>query len=120
MTVSIPFQQQTTFRKLGYMYFTDSLSYREVLEQNPQWTVTELPPVGAQLRIRGTSDSTGGLVQGDFLFGPAANGLNIDIYPYETEESYVKALVKYSPSAVANREKINGYAMDSEVTTVGG
>jgi hypothetical protein len=54
------------------------------------------------------------------LFGPAANGLNIDIYPYETEESYVKALVKYSPSAVANREKINGYAMDSEVTTVGG
>jgi len=46
MTVSFPFQQQHTWRKLGYLYFTDSLDYRQVLEENPQWKVTELPPWG--------------------------------------------------------------------------
>jgi hypothetical protein len=31
MTISVPFQQAFTWRKLGYLYFEDSLSYREVL-----------------------------------------------------------------------------------------
>jgi hypothetical protein len=120
MTVSIPFQQQLTWRKLGYIYFNDSLSYREVLEQNPQWNVTELPPIGAQIRLSATLNRTGGLVQGSFVFGQPLGSTKFDIYPFDSVESYVKSLVKYSPSAVAQRDKVNGYAMDSEVTTVGG
>lgn len=120
MTVSFPFQQQFTWRKLGYLLFSDSLAYREVLEQNPQWNVTELPPLGAQLRVRQTAQSTNTLTQGDFIFGEPLDDNNLEIFPFTTNESYVKALVKYSSSAVANREAINGYALDSEVTTLGG
>lgn len=120
MTVSFPFQQQSTWRQLGYLYFTDSLSYREVLEQNPQWNVTELPPIGAQIRIGSTLNSTGGLVQGSFIFGPTLGATKFDIYPFDTTEAYVKSLVKYSPSAVLQRDKVNGYSLDSDVTTVGG
>jgi hypothetical protein len=120
MTVSVPFQQQFTWRKLGYLFFTDSLDYRQVLEQNPQWNVTQLPPIGAQIRIRETSSSTGGLVQGSFLFGQPIDDTKFEIYPFDSVEDYVKSLVKYSPSAVQQRDKVNGYSLDSEITTVGG
>jgi len=71
MSVSFPFQQQFTWRKLGFLYFTNSLSYREVLEENPQWKVTELPPVGAQIRLSNVSPQStpGGITQGSFILG---------------------------------------------------
>lgn len=120
MTVSIPFEQQFTWRKLGYLFFSDSLSYREVLEQNPEWNVTELPPLGAQIRIRENIQNRNGLVQGNFIFGPQTEVGERDFFPFSNEETYVKSLIKYSPSAVSQRERINGYAIDSEFTTIGG
>jgi hypothetical protein len=119
MTISLPFQQQFTYRKLGYLFFTDSLAYREVLEQNPQWRMNELPPVGAQLRIASQGNATNGLSQGGFVFGLPEGSIS-QVFPFETEEDYITALVKYTPKAVFNREKINGYTLDSETTTVGG
>lgn len=113
MSVSIPFQPQFTWRKLGYLYFTDSLSYREVLEQNPQWTVTELPPIGAQLRISGTNGSAGTLTQGSFIFGLPAGQQADAIFPYDTEQEYVNALNKYTVQGVVERETVNGITMDS-------
>lgn len=119
MTISLPFQQQFTYRKLGFLFFTDSLSYREVLEQNPQWRVNELPPLGAQLRISNARGISNGLRQGGFVFGlPAADVA--DIFPFGTQRSYVEALVKYSPSAVKDRVVVNGYTLDSEIVTKGG
>jgi hypothetical protein len=119
MTVSVPFQPQFTWRKLGYLYFTDSLSYREVLEQNPQWKVTELPPVGAQLRITGTNGTSGGLSQGSFIFGLPSGEQADAIYPYDTEEEYVKALDRYTVQGVVQREALNGVTMDSEKAITG-
>jgi hypothetical protein len=119
MTISLPFQQQFTYRKLGYLFFTDSLAYREVLEQNPQWRMNELPPVGAQFRISSQGNATNGLSQGGFVFG-LPEGSTSQVFPFETEEDYITALIKYTPEAVFNREKINGYTLDSETTTVGG
>ena len=120
MTISLPFQQQFTYRKLGFLFFADSLSYREVLEQNPQWRVNELPPLGAQFRISSTRGGmTNGLRQGGFVFGlPAAD--TADIFPFGTQRSYVEALVRYSPSAVKDRVVVNGYTLDSEIVITGG
>jgi hypothetical protein len=114
MTVSLPFQPQFTWRKLGYLFYTDSLDYREVLEQNPQWNVTELPPLGAQLRINGGARFNS-LSQGNFIFGLPLDDNQRDIFPFSTEESYAKALVRYSTSAVKNRDVINGYSLDSQL-----
>jgi hypothetical protein len=122
MTVSVPFQQQFTFRKLGYLYFTDSLSYREVLEQNPQWKVTELPPIGAQLRISSAANSggvPGGLSQGSFIFGLPSGQQRDSIFPYETEKDYEKALNRYTVQGVVDRDELNGLSLDSAVAITG-
>ena len=49
--VSITWNPGDTWRKLGYYYYTDSLDYRGVIEQNPQWSVTEEPPVGTVMLL---------------------------------------------------------------------
>ena len=122
MTVSIPFQQQFTWRKLGYLYFTNSLDYRQVLEQNPQWNVTRLPPVGAQIRTQPTADTTGirgGLTQGSFLNG-LPSGRNRDrIYPFDTTEEYNSALNRYTLKGVLQRQSLNGPSFDNAAAITG-
>lgn len=116
MAVSLPFQQDHTWRKLGYLYFTDSLNYREVLAQNSQWKVTELPPIGAQLSISSSENSggtPGGLTQGSFIFGLPNGESSREIYPYDTEEQYDVALYRYTLQGVVDREQLNGLTFDS-------
>jgi hypothetical protein len=116
MTISLPFEQQFTWRKLGYLYFGNSLDYRQVLEQNPQWTVTELPPVGAQLQIDSSYTDegfSGGLTQGDFVFTENLEDDTEDYFPFYTEASYDEALDKYTLQGVVEREAINGINFDS-------
>lgn len=117
--ISTPFQQQYTWRKLGYLFFTDSLQYRRVLEENPKWKVTELPPIGAQLRISSPTSSTGGLVGSSFLFGNASGSAEQVIFPYENVRDYAVALNRYSVPALENREALNGYTSDSSAAFTG-
>ena len=122
MTVSLPFQQEHSWRKLGYLYFTDSLNYREVLLQNPQWKVTELPPVGAQLRVSPSENSggtPGGLTQGSFIFGLPNGEAELEVYPFDTEEEYTTALNRYTLQGVVERESINGLTFDSPQAVTG-
>ena len=122
MTISLPWQQQFTWRKLGFLYFTDSLEYRTVLEQNPQWKVTELPPIGAQLRISpasGTTGTPGGLTQGSFIFGLDAGQAAASIFPYDTQDAYDEALYRYTLQGVVDRESLNGITFDSTQAITG-
>ena len=113
MTVSFPFQQDHTFRKLGYLYYTNSTDYRAVLEENPQWKVTELPPVGAQIRVSGTEGTRGGLTQGSFLFSSPSPTQTDQIFPFDTEEEYNNSLYRYTLQGVIDREELNGISFDS-------
>jgi hypothetical protein len=122
MTVSLPFQQEYTWRKLGYLYFTDSLNYREVLAQNPQWKVTELPPIGAQLHISPSENSggtPGGLTQGSFIFGLPNGEAELEIFPFDTQEEYETSLHRYTLQGVVERESINGLTFDSSQAVTG-
>jgi hypothetical protein len=122
MTVSTPWQQQFTWRKLGYLYFTNSLDYRQVLKQNSQWKVTELPPIGAQLRISpsaGSAGTPGGLTQGSTIFGFAESNQADRIYPYDTEADYNEALSRYTLQGVVDRESLNGITFDSTQALTG-
>lgn len=109
-TLSRPFEQGDTWRKLGYLYFTDSLSYREVLDQNPSWTVTQLPPVGAQLQI--TPSAAGGGEQATFLFGEDAVSTQEVIFPFSTVDQYTEALDRYPLASISNKNQINGWSQD--------
>jgi hypothetical protein len=122
MATSFPFQQSFTWRKLGYLYFTNSLDYREVLKQNPQWKVTELPPVGAQIRLEaaaGTAGTPGGLSQGAFVFGLPQEDEQDAIFPYPTEDDYNTALNRYTLQGVVDREELNGITFDSAQAITG-
>jgi hypothetical protein len=122
MTISVPFQQQFTWRKLGYLYFSDSLQYREVLAQNPQWKVTELPPLGAQMVFTpsaNTMGTPGGLTQGSFLTGLPPAQESTEIYPFDTEASYNEALYRYTLQGVIDRESLNGISFDSTTAITG-
>ena len=119
MATSLPFQQSFTWRKLGYLFFQDSLSYREVLNQNSQWEVTKLPPIGAQLKISGSSTTNGGLTQGTYIGGLQSGTSQESFFPYNTESEYVEALNRYTLQGVVTREKLNGYSMDSTQAITG-
>ncbi len=122
MTVSFPFQPQYTWRKLGYLAFTDSLQYREVLEQNRQWSVWELPPIGAQLRlsqVASTAGTPGGLTQGSFVFGTVFGDASDAIFPYDTQKQYDTALYRYTLQGVVERETLNGITFDSTQAITG-
>jgi hypothetical protein len=117
--ITVPFQQQFTWRKLGYLYYTNSLEYRSVLEQNPQWDVTELPPLGATLTLPNTTGTTGGLEQSSFVLGLSQNETAEVIYPFDTEISYAQALNRYTIAGVQNRSVINGLSMETNQAITG-
>jgi phage baseplate assembly protein gpV len=122
MTVSFPFQQQHTWRKLGFLYFTNSLDYRQVLEENPQWKVTELPPLGAQIRLSPSNNATqtsGSLTQGDFIFTGSSQAQTDLIYPFDTQEEYDTALNRYTLQGVIDRQTLNGITFDSNQAITG-
>ena len=117
--ITVPFQQQFTWRKLGYLYYTNSLDYRVVLEQKPQWTVTELPPLGATLSLPSAQNTTGGLVQSSFVYGLPQNAAADEIFPFDTEDNYIASLERYTVTGVQYRVTINGLTMDSDEAIYG-
>lgn len=119
---SFAWQQQLTWRKLGYLFFTDSLSYREVLTQNPQWTVTELPPVGAQIVLTGSTAGGANSGLAGTSLTPAQQSGEDDaqsVYPFETQASYDSAVDRYNLYGVLYRESLNGYSADSLAAATG-
>ena len=122
MTISFPFEQSFTWRQLGYSYFQNSLDYREVLTQNPEWNVTQLPPIGAQLRISPSANSVGtpgGLTQGSFITGLAPQQNSNDFFPYDTQGQYDEALHRYTLQGVFDRQTINGLGFDTNQAITG-
>jgi hypothetical protein len=119
MTVSLPFQQSFTYRKLGYLFFQDSLAYRTVLEQNPQWRMNKLPPIGAQLKITGNGGASNGLSISPFIFGLPTGNESDAIFPFDTEREYVASLNRYTFKGVVNRANLNGITMDSTQAITG-
>ena len=122
MTISVPFQPQFTWRKLGYLYYTNSLDYREVLNQNPGWKVTELPPIGAQIRLSPNSNTRGTpgtLTQGNTIFGFPSGDSRDALYPYPNQEAYSEALNRYTIKGVVQRQMLNGLMFDTTQAATG-
>lgn len=108
------FQPGLTWRKLGYGFYSDSLSYREVLEQNPKWNVMELPPVGAVLESGTTvAGSVAGLSQQTPIFDRNTGLSTIDYYPFEGPTEYYEALSLYNPGCLNEVDRLNGWTSDS-------
>lgn len=115
---TFPFPPGMDWGKLGFTLYSNSLSYREVLEQNPQWTVTELPPIGAVLKVSAPTQ-TARLLGSPLSFGaPSALTTNA-IYPFDTVDDYLSSLNQYSSASLKSVEKTNGLTMVSTPAITG-
>ena len=115
---TFPFPPGMDWGKLGFTLYSNSLSYREVLNQNPQWTVTELPPIGAVLEVTGTQQTA--RLQGTPLaFGLPSESELTAIYPFTSVNDYESSLSKYSAKALRSIEEVNGLTMTSTPAVTG-
>lgn len=118
---NLVFQSGSTWRKLGFALYSDSLSYREVLENNPIWSVVKNPPIGTALNPGDnyTVDPTVGLSQQSPILSRSPSSSTLDYYPFTSQEDYAKSLSRYNKIALKQVGKNNGLTMDSEQALTG-
>jgi len=106
-------QPSSTWRKLGFALYSDSLKYRDMVELNPKWNVMELPPVGAVLlKPQGQVPPTGA-VQSRSLIPRGQSLDSSEVYPFSSQEEYFSSLLRYSPSSLTEIDRINGWSPSS-------
>lgn len=120
MNVSITWNPGDTWRKLGYYYYTDSLKFRAVIEQNPQWSVIEEPPVGAVLSLEVDSARNISTTNNSGFFSLETDEFAQEaIFPFEFQEQYDSQIKKYSIYSLINYNELNGYTQDTEQAATG-
>ena len=120
MNIAITWSPGDTWRKLGYYYYTNSLDYRAVIEQYPQWDVLTEPPVGAVMVLdvedsRQLSRTTN---SGFFPQLPDAYTQEF-IFPFDTQKEYNDQAAKYSLYSILNYNECNGYTQDTPEAETG-
>lgn len=114
------FKAGSTWRKLGYALNSDSLTYREIIENNPQWDVTEYPPVGTELRVKTpVSETNAGLSQQSPIVSMTSSNNPLAYYPFYSRESYLESALRYSAGALKNVESLNGWSQNSVASDTG-
>jgi hypothetical protein len=115
---TIPWQPGFTWRKLGFISYSDSLAYREVIEMNPGWDVTVEPPIGAGIYYEPSSPNAG-LLGTNTTFSPSSLQAPEDIFPFSSVEEYNKALSSYQIGNVLQVDRLNGWSVDSSQARLG-
>jgi hypothetical protein len=110
---TLSFQADSTWRKIGFALHSDSLAYRKILEDNPQWSVMQNPPVGASLRSRSAAVSSTGISQQSPVVSMGADGSSFVYYPFDSRQDYLQSLVRYSPASLMDVERLNGWSQNS-------
>jgi hypothetical protein len=108
-----------TWRKLGFAIYSDSLAYREVLNQNPAWDVTELPAPGTVLRKSPSSASGAGASQQPSIFSQVAGQASLSYYPFTSQNEYYASLFKYTSLSLKEVDRNNGWTSDSYPVVTG-
>jgi hypothetical protein len=120
MNISITWNPGDTWRKLGYFYYTNSLDFRSVIEQNPQWSVTEEPPVGVVLSLDVNSQRVlSSTNNSDFFVNTENAGVLERIFPFDSLAEYDTQASKYSLYSLVNYNEVNGYTQDTPEALTG-
>lgn len=105
------FQPGYTWRKAGFVSLSNSLAYREVINNNPGWDITSTPPPGSVLMQPGSSSV--GYTQTSAM-GTGSNADPLSYYPYDSWEDYIDSLTRYNPSTLLSVNRYNGWSATSE------
>ena len=119
METTVTWGPGDTWRKVSYLTYSNSLDYRYVLEQNPEWSVTISPPVGTVIRLS-TDNSSAGTLNPVSPFWEQGNIVEDEFYfPFDSASQYEDRVAQYSFYSLVNNDKLNGYTADSEKAIVG-
>lgn len=113
------FQPGMTWRKLGFALHSNSLEYRKVLENNPIWDISKLPPPGTVLRGSLNGSPSAGASQQPSVYTQLGSDSFLEFFPFDSQIEYYAALVRYSPSSLRKVERINGLTSDSSPALTG-
>ena len=108
-----------TWRKLGYLAYTNSTDYRQVLETNPDWDVLTLPPVGAVIKIEVEDSKPGQTLVSGFFWEEVDNNIEATIFPFDSITQYESQVSKYTYYSLLNNNELNGYTMDTNEAVTG-
>lgn len=121
-----------SWNKVAYLDYGDSREFRSLLDLNESFDIRTNPAEGAAIFVTGpdgllgknsTSDSAGApgtlnqLSTALNLNGPDPNLENADvasaIFPWEDLSSFTERLSKYTAFSLLERDRTNGYGLDS-------
>ena len=114
MKTTVTWSPGDTWRKVGYLTYQNSLDYRYVLEQNPEWNMTITPPVGTVIQLQTGGASPGKLNMTSPFWDQPTEVQVQDYFPFSDQAEYEAQIVKYSFYALVNNDQLNGYTADSE------
>ena len=108
-----------TWRKVSYLTYSNSLDYRYVIQQNPEWNVTITPPIGTVIRLNTNGNAPGTINTVDPFWVQSSEGVDQAYFPFDTPSEYESRVAQYSFYSLVNSQSLNGYTSDSEKAIVG-
>lgn len=125
-------QVADSWNKIAYAYYGDSREFRRVLDYNRSFDIRTNPAQGVPIFLTGPDGILGKSGQSGAagapgtlnqlstalnLNGPNSNPEEPDIasaiFPWESLDAYTERLSKYTAASLLNRDRINGYGLDS-------
>jgi hypothetical protein len=120
------------WRVLGYLYYRNSLEYRQLIALNPSFDIRTIPAPGVQINASGqmaTGDvepdlmAPGGQLMGVDQVINLSNNSNASggypttsqatIFPWTNFGTYVNRLGQYTAAGLLDKQRINGMMLDS-------
>lgn len=92
-----------------------------MIEQNPQWSVFEEPPIGTVISLEVDDSRTLGTTNTSGFFSSAATDYaeQEKYFPFDYKEQYEAQAAKYSFYSLVNFNELNGYTQDTPEAQTG-
>ena len=117
-----------TWRSVAYLYYSDSREFRSCINLNGSFDIRTLPAQTVEVYVTDdsvgkTSSSSGspGTLQtsnlainlNDQTTQTLQSDVAAAIFPWASLDSYVDRLAEYTAASLFERDRINGYSLDS-------
>jgi hypothetical protein len=121
-----------TWNKLAYAYYGDSREFRTLVDLNPSYDIRVFPAQGVPIYVEGSQGSQGKSPVGNSVGSPGtlsqlSTALNLGgsnplveneqvaaaIFPWDNFEDYAARLSQYTAFSLLERDRVNGYSLDS-------
>jgi hypothetical protein len=121
-----------SWNKIAYAYYGDSREFRRIIELNESYDIRTIPAEGVQIFVTDPSGILGKNLNSGAAGSPGtlnqlSTALNLSgtspnpevqdtanaIFPWESFEEYTQRLSEYPAFSLLERDRINGYGLDS-------